>query len=247
MEELSIRLPKKLLALFVVFLFLGVCFVLLFESEFFIPSDGSVKIMPLGDSTTAGSPGNAGYRKKLYLNLINSGFNVDFVGSQSAGSGFDADHEGHGWRTASYFNTRLNGPTGYLLSANPPDVILYHIGTNSLGGSDIVDYALGANETLRIIYEYDPDITVILAKIILTNNSARNTRTHDYNLLLEEYAKYWSENGYSIIVVDMENALVPNLYPEGDLVDIVHPAISGYEKMANVWHNALNEILTVGG
>ena len=247
MEELSIRLPKKLLALFVVFLFLSICFVLLFASEFSMPSDESIKIMPLGDSTTAGSPGNTGYRKKLYLNLINSGFNVDFVGSQSDGSGFDANHEGHGWRTASYFNTRLNGPTGYLLSANPPDVILYHIGTNSLGGSDIVDYALGANETLRIIYEYDPDITVILAKIILTNNSARNTRTHDYNLLLEEYATYWSENGYSIIVVDMENALVTNLYPEGDLVDIVHPAISGYEKMANVWHNALNEILTVGG
>jgi lysophospholipase L1-like esterase len=220
--------------------------VLLFEAEFSIPSGESVKIMPLGDSTTAGSPGCAGYRKKLYLDLINSGFNVDFVGSQSAGSGFDADHEAHGWQTASYFNSQLNGPTGYLLSANPPDVILYHIGTNSLGGSDVVAYALATNETLRIIYEYDPDITIILAKIILTTDNARNIRTHNYNLFLEECAKYWSDNGYSIIVVDMENALVPDLYPAGDLADNVHPATSGYEKMADLWYNALNEILPVG-
>jgi lysophospholipase L1-like esterase len=220
--------------------------VLLFEAKFFIPSIKSIKIMPLGDSTTSGSPGSLGYRKKLYLDLINSGFNVDFVGTQSSGSGFDADHEGHGWQTAVYFNSQLNGPTGYLLSANPPDVILYHIGTNSLGGTDYLAYALAANETLRIIYEYDPDITVILAKIILTNDSAQNTRTHNYNLLLEKYANYWSNNGYSIVVVDMENALVPQLYPAGDLADIVHPSTSGYEKMADIWYNALAEILPKG-
>ena len=77
----------------------------------------------------------------------------------------------------------------------------------------------------------------------MTNDSARKSRTHDYNLLIEEYAKHWSGNGYSIIVVDMENALVSDLYPEGDLTDIVHPATSGYEKMADVWYNALNQIL----
>jgi len=215
----------------------------LFKAAVPLPSGESVKIMPLGDSITAGFPGTVGYREKLYLDLINSGFNVDFVGSQSSGSGFDADHEGYGWQTASYFNSQLNGPEGYLLTANPPDVILYHIGTNDLGGSDVASYALAANETLRIIYEYDPDITVILAKLTLTTDSARNVRTHNYNLLLEEYAQYWSDNGYSIIVVDMESALVPALYPEGDLFDLVHPAATGYAKMADVWYDALEDIL----
>ena len=242
---MRIRFPEKLLGLFVVFLFLSIVFVVLLEAEFSRPYDERVKIMLLGDSITAGSHGTVGYRRNLYLDLVNSGFNVDFVGSQSAGSGFDADHEGHGWQTASYFNSRLNGPAGYLLTANPPDVILYHIGTNSLGGSDVVSYALAANETLRIIYEYDPDITVILAKIILTTDSARNSRTHNYNLLLEEYAQYWSDNGYSIIVVDMENTLVPALYPAGDLADIVHPTTAGYEKIADVWYDALDDILPV--
>jgi lysophospholipase L1-like esterase len=201
--------------------------------------------MPLGDSITAGTPGIVGYREKLYRDLINSGFKVDFVGSQSSGSGFDANHEGYGWKTASFFNSQLNGPEGYLLNANPPDIILYHIGTNDLGHSDVASYALAANETLRIIYEYDPDITVILAKIILTTDNDRNIRAHSYNLLLEEYAQYWSDNGYSIIVVDMENALVPAVYPEGDLADMAHPTKTGYEKMADVWYEALDELLSV--
>ena len=51
--------------------------------------------MPLGDSITLGYPGLDGYRNDLYLDLNNSGFSVDFVGSQSNGTGFDNDHEGH--------------------------------------------------------------------------------------------------------------------------------------------------------
>lgn len=240
----NIRFPKKMLVLFTVFLFLIIVFTVLLEAEFSWLDDEEVKIMPLGDSITEGTPGTVGYRKKLYWDLINSGFKVDFVGSQSTGSGFDCDHEGYGWQTASFFNSQLNGPSGYLLNANPPDVILYHIGTNDLGYSNFSSYALTANETLRIIYEYDPDITVILAKIILTTDSDRNIRAHDYNLLLEEYAQHWADNGYSIIVVDMENALVPALYPAGDLVDMAHPTTSGYEKMAKVWYNVLNELLS---
>ena len=241
---LRIRFTQKVLTLFAGFLFISIFFAVLLQVEFSRPDDERCRIMPLGDSITAGTPGTIGYRKKLYLDLINSGFEVDFVGSQSAGSGFDPDHEGYGWKTALFFNSRLNGPEDYLLKANSPDVILYHIGTNNLGSSDVLSYALAANETLRIIYEYDSEITVVLAKIILTTDSTRNTRVHNYNLLLEEYAHYWLDSGYSIIIVDMENALVPTLYPEGDLADMAHPNTSGYEKMADVWYDALDELLS---
>src|SRR6201985_2801266 len=59
-----------------------------------------VRIMPLGDSITAG-PGC--WRAMLWHQLQTSGYpNIDFVGSQSDGGGcnpgyaYDEDHEGHG-------------------------------------------------------------------------------------------------------------------------------------------------------
>jgi len=51
--------------------------------------------------------------KKLYVDLTNAGYDVDFVGSQSNGIGFDTDHEGYGgkeaWELARASITR--GPT----------------------------------------------------------------------------------------------------------------------------------------
>src|SRR3972149_290813 len=67
------------------------------------------RIMPLGDSITAGKTSGVvgpkqwtAYRKELYERLQAAGYQVDFVGSESNGSyfsGFDPQHEGHGgWR-----------------------------------------------------------------------------------------------------------------------------------------------------
>ena len=68
-----------------------------------------VRIMPLGDSITRGDISGlaweltVGYRQKLYLDLINAAYNIDFVGSLNNGSladpPFDYNHEGHGgWK-----------------------------------------------------------------------------------------------------------------------------------------------------
>ena len=68
------------------------------------PSAGSVRIMPLGDSITfgvGGVGGFGGYRGTLYSKLVNQGYSVNFVGTQTANSGSipDPNHEGHGgWR-----------------------------------------------------------------------------------------------------------------------------------------------------
>ena len=58
-----------------------------------------IKVMPLGDSLTAGTElGNQSYRGHLYNKLVADGLSVDFVGStQTLGlAGGDPDHEGHG-------------------------------------------------------------------------------------------------------------------------------------------------------
>ena len=204
-------------------------------------ADVPIKIMPLGDSITvgAGSTNNNGYRKPLYQALTSANRNFDFVGSQTNGDFPDPDHEGHGGETASWLNQRLAGPIEYWLSTYQPKIILYHIGTNDLRpGDDVAAYAQDANETLEIVYDFDPNITVILAKIILTRDDATvNARIHNYNLLLEDIAQDWADAGYSIVVVDMEHALDYN--DTNDMADELHPNDTGHAKMADVWLNAL--------
>jgi len=215
-----------------------------------------IKIMPLGNSITKGSgtcmePDSyfncIGYRRHLYHLLDTNGFNVDMVGSQGGAyqnlpepKDYDNDHEGHGGKTAWWMNTRLNGPDEYFLPNADPDVILYHIGTNNLNVGNIELYAAAAEESLNIIWDYDSTITVVLAKIILSiDDSLRNVRTHNYNILLEEMAQTKADSGYSIYVADMETALDY----ETDMWDQLHPNQQGYDKMAEVWYDILANAL----
>ena len=206
----------------------------------------TVTILPLGDSITRGDIGSAndyGYRQPLYQKLVNNGYDFDFTGSQKDGDFPDPNHEGHDGKTASWLNDRLNGPTDYWLEKYKPDVILCHIGTNDLTNPtcDIPDTAQDANETLEIIYyDFDPNATVILTKIILTKDDpVADARIIQYNLLLEDIAQVWSDDGFSIITVDMENALNYST----DMYDWLHPNDAGYAKMADVWFNALDAYL----
>jgi lysophospholipase L1-like esterase len=218
----------------------------LYNTGYDYSCDYSVRIMPLGDSITVGVGDSSvgGYRGPLYNSLTVAGYNIDFVGSQSDGSGFDNNHEGHSGWTTTQIRDNIDG----WLVSNPADIVLFHIGTNDLNDAsfDINAYALNVNTTLGKIYSHDPTTTVILAKIIKTQTDSptgRWTATHNYNIKLEtEVAPFWAGLGYSIEVVDMESALTTS-----DMTDQWHPSTAGYAKMAPVWYDALDDILPVCG
>ncbi len=208
-------------------------------------SKPKIRIMPLGDSITAGfSPGltpnfQVGYRQKLYQDLIAAGYDVDFVGSQTYGSSVaDFDWNNEGWqeaytqepagRTAAELKTEVYG----LLNANPPDAVLLHIGTydtytQNADSSDV-------ETILDEIDRFDPEISVVLALII--NRKPENPRITQYNSALLSMAKRRIANGDKIILVNQENALTYSL----DISeDGIHPTISGYRNMADAWFAAL--------
>ncbi len=195
-----------------------------------------IRIMPLGDSITAGVENDGqlepelmvGYRQKLYINLRQFGYDIDFAGSQQYGQNatplFDIDNEGHlGWRDDMIAQNIFG-----FLSDNPADIILLHIGTNTLDPSpDDVENILDE------IDRYDKNITVILARII-----NRNPLTSDVSLFNSNITKMAIDRvirGDKIIIVDMENALE---YPD-DLSDSLHPTREGYEKMSDLWLKSL--------
>jgi uncharacterized repeat protein (TIGR02543 family) len=204
------------------------------------------KIMPLGDSITEGYPGQEGYRRILYQNLTGHGFNVDFVGSQENGTGFDNDNEGHpGWY-ANYVRDNIYG----WLTSNPADSILLHIGTNDIGdGQDAAGIVTEVSSTLDNIDRWESDhgviITVFLARIISrTDSQSLSAVTHQYNILLGSMAAQRNASGDHIFVVDMEYALnYPVDLIQNDSYPGVHPTSIGYKKMADVWYDAITDFL----
>ena len=210
-----------------------------------------IRIMPLGDSITRGSSVSmqdnnyiVGYRQNLYLDLINGGYDVDFVGSMNSGSlaqpEFDIDHEGHGgWCADGCVSTKgdiLDNVYNFLTS-NPADIILLHIGTNDISAGHENAAEVGA--ILDEIYRYNPDIIVVLAKIINRTDS-KAIQTTQYNNALGALAESRAEYGNTLYLVDMEHALNYS----SDMDDALHPNATGYAKMADVWLTALEPLLS---
>ena len=209
-----------------------------------------VKIMPLGDSITEGSSSGEtdpakmiSYRKELWDMLTANGYSVDFVGSLTNGQAFpfaDAQHEGHpGW-----LDSQIAAATYSFLSANPAEIVLLHIGTNNPSNNtdpkfveDILD------EIDRYEADYNTTIIVILAQIINRRGYHPETTTYNANVL----AMVNGRTGDDIVVVDMENGAGINYVLQsngGDMWNTLHPFSTGYSKMASVWFNALNPILS---
>jgi lysophospholipase L1-like esterase len=203
--------------------------------------------MPLGDSITkgTGTTPNNGYRKPLYINLTNSGYNIDFVGGETQGDFADPQHEGHaGWHaeeegTVYDINDQVYG----WLVAHPADIVLLHIGTN-----DISNNGQDANEVSDILNEIDrfsTDIKVILALIINRRldalSSLRQATTH-FNQNIDSMAQSRISAGDDIVIVNMESALDYNI-TGGDMYDLTHPNDVGYAKMADVWFDTLDSII----
>jgi hypothetical protein len=226
------------------------------------------RVMPLGDSITWGrtlpaSNGDGhnppigqrvGYRKVLRDLLAGAGYRIDYVGTLQSGydSGFlpdDPDHEGHGaWTTAHLADGFPGAPTGTgggnlaeWLDATKPDVVLLHSGTNDLNnGADPTSVAQEVERLLNIIDSWESSnwpVTVVLARIINTNPATAATTAFNNALNNNVYSPR-AARGDRIRLADHQGAL-----NGGDYSDQLHPNDSGYQKMANVWRSAMQNVL----
>lgn len=235
-----------------------------------------LKIMPLGDSVTRGgtlstsSHGAAGYRRPLinllkglgYTFTFDGGYDIDFIGTQLSGNRdlfFDREHNG-------FSGFQIHNPESLvvslyqilesLLTANPPDAILLHVGTNDPRANDnSANMVNELNNFLDLIYSFDSDIYVILAKIINRGNPDPQSNLQDtvsaYNDKIQTMADDRISQGDKLLVVDMEtgagiNYDIDSSFPftSGDMTDNLHPNDIGYDKMAAVWFDGLVELLT---
>ncbi len=191
-----------------------------------------VKIMPLGDSNTSVTNERISYRPPLFSDLVATGYDTVFIGSRTDAFG---DHEGWSGYTPSDIALSLDA----WLMQSPPETVLLHIGTNGMDTLGVAAQVSGVEDILNIIDGFDPNITVVLGRII--NRQIYHQPTTDFNVAIDAMAQSRIANGDRIFIVDHETALI---YPD-DMVDLKHATDTGYEKMADVWQVGLNQLLPV--
>jgi hypothetical protein len=216
-----------------------------------------VKILPMGNSITFddnvaddSNPRPIGdrisYRYHLYELLTQAGIVIDFVGSENAGNNYFHNEELDDLagfpgirddQLATLISTGYNPmqmvyetpiPNINYLLYFPADIILLHIGTNSVQSSpdDVEDI-------LDNIRATDPDVIIFVARIINRKTYSSTTTAFNNNVQTMVQAR----NDSRIISVDMENGAGINYTT--DMQDNLHPNQAGYTKMAVKWFDAI--------
>ena len=219
-----------------------------------------LKIMPLGDSITAGygSDATGGYRLPLQQKLAAAGIAYQFVGTQATHNPTPApaqpNHEGHDGWTMSQIDGIVKG-VGSVVTQYNPDVIFLMIGTNDLIPNSLDGTAISVvyKGLLDDIFAAKPSVTVLVSPVIY-NRVADPIRTDDFNIggrifggpngqtvigyssggLDSLVASYASAGKHITFVSDMRTTMGVS-----DLSDGIHPTAAGYNKMAGVWASAI--------
>jgi len=203
-----------------------------------------VRIMPLGDSITAG-PGC--WRALVWDQLRSAGHtDIDFVGSASDGGScnygfsYDPDHEGHGGFSA--VGIADNNQLPPWLSAAAPDIVVMHLGTNDLwGGWQSMDTIMAAfTKLVGQMRANNPDIKLLVAQIIPHHGCTTcPADTVTLNNRIATWATGLTTARSPIAVVDQWTGFDAAT----DTGDGVHPNEAGFRKMADRFAPAIARLL----
>ena len=208
---------------------------------------GTPKIMTFGDSITEATC----WRARLWEDLETHGYtSFKMVGSKNTSGNcndnkYDGHNEGHsGYLIENLANEEPNGEMDSWFSANPPDVLLMHMGTNDvwnkLSTQSILSAYGVAIDTLR---KYAPNVVILLAQIIPMNPSNCSVCAGGVQALdaaIPAWAATKSTSSSPIIVVDQWTGFSDST----DTYDGVHPNDStGSQKIADKWYSVLAPML----
>jgi hypothetical protein len=214
------------------------------------PTNGSAcKIMPFGDSITDGFGTAGSYRVELFRLAHQAGKNITFVGTGSNGPGmvdgvaFPPNHEGHSGFTIDPTQSR-SGISPLVPTVMPqftPHIVLLMIGTN-----DAIDsYQLTAAPTrlgtlIDSIYAKLPDVLLVVAQPIPSQDDALNTRLQTYNAAIPGVVKARADAGKHILLVDMYAPFAAvSSYKTTLLKDTWHPNEAGDVILGGRWYSVL--------
>jgi lysophospholipase L1-like esterase len=195
-----------------------------------------LKIMPLGASITWGTDSSTGdgYRGPLEKLILGGGNNIAFVGTRNNGVIADNAVEAYPGLTISQVQDKSenSGSYDYL-----PNVILINLGTN-----DCISHIDTANAPTRMVGLVQnlttaiPNTAVIVSNLITNLDPAVEQCIEMVNSGFQTEVAKLTSNSAKVVFADMHSAV-----PASDIntFDKTHPNDDGYQKMANVWYEAL--------
>lgn len=200
-----------------------------------------IRIMPLGDSITAGEGSSTGdgYRWDLARYMLDvQHWPAEWVGTQQSGQQPNRHHEGHsGWRI-----DQLTGPVAGWIRTKRPHVILLQAGTNdALQGATAETMLQRMGLLIQTIVATDPSIEVLVADLIPTrygtDRDVASVAMQRYNAGLRDLVAT-----YDHVTVAYWSRAIPNRL----LADGIHPGDEGYRRAAWVWYRCLGTLVGDG-
>jgi hypothetical protein len=150
---------------------------------------------------------------------------------------FDLDHEGHsGWRA-----DQLLAGIGSWASTYRPDVVLMHAGSNDMFQSQSVSSTISElSQIIDRIRAANPYVKILLAKLIPpTEWYGRLARVKALNDAIPGLVTQKHTTQSPVILVDQS----AGFYAATDTFDGIHTNVSGENKMAARWYEALTQML----
>lgn len=200
-----------------------------------------LRVMPLGDSLTVGYSVPtylSGYRELLYALLVDAGYNVDYLGTQTDTLNSlipDPQHEGHGgWR----IDQIRSSVDGWLTAVGNPDAILLCIGTNDI----YQDYQVAtAPDRLEELVDHlavaRPQAKIFVGNLLRRTDDAQKDAQHTaFNSAIPGIVSRQVALGHQVYLVDLHSSVAPADFSS----DGFHPNQAGYDNMADTWFPAVN-------
>jgi lysophospholipase L1-like esterase len=135
------------------------------------------------------------------------------------------------------------------LAANPPDIVLLHIGTNNVYQGMPADLPQQLGALLDQITSDAPDALVVVAQIIpMASSGAQfsfpNNGVEQYNATIPGVVQERVDAGQHLLLLDLNEAFrAGNANFVALLAEGLHPNDTGYAVMADAWYEAIEGFL----
>jgi lysophospholipase L1-like esterase len=199
----------------------------------------SIRVMPLGASITYGlmSSDDNGYRARLRDLIVSTGgvdtARVDMVGTLKSGTMQDNDVEGYSGLRIDEIKLKAD----VAVPKYTPNLITLNVGTNDAAQ----DYQVStAKDRMRdmvnfLLNNMSPG-PVVLSTLLVNGNSNSEANVVTINAGYRELVQEFQSAGKRVVLAEMHD--VSGLGVD-NLVDGTHPNDAGYQRMGEIWWDAI--------